>query len=229
MSLTVTAIVPAFNEEKRIRNVLAFLAQSSLLAEVICVDDGSTDGTNEIIRTIPGVTCISLPINQGKANAIVEGILAAKSDCILFIDADLKGLTDKTLYTLIEPLASGIYDVSVGSPTKIEDVTVFRPLTGERCYFRKDLLPHVEDLRAKGYGLELTLNYMFRDKRVKFSWLRGVSQLHKARKYDMRTSIKREYGTWKELAGEVSSHDRPLAFTYGAYVKHFYVRARSKR
>ena len=228
MPLTVTAIVPAFNEEKRIKDVLVFLAQSPLIDEVICIDDGSTDDTNKIIHTISGVTCIDLSVNRGKANAIVEGIIAATSDCVLFIDADLKGLTDKALRTLIEPLASSKYDVSIGSPTKIEDVTLFRPLTGERCYFRKDLLPHLADLRAKGYGLELTLNYLFRDKRVKFSWLRGVSQLHKAGKYDVRTSIRREYGTWRELAGEVSSRDNPLSFTYGAYVKHFYVKPRNR-
>jgi len=223
MSLTVAAIVPAFNEEKQIRSLLSFLSKSSMLDEVICIDDGSTDKTNQTIHSVDGITCIDLPTNKGKANAIVEGIIAAKSDCTLFIDADLSGMSDTALKTLIEPLQSGQYDVSIGFPSKMEDVTLFRPLTGERCYFRKDLLPHLEDLKAKGYGLELALNYLFRDKKVKFSRLDGVCQLHKVRKYDKLTSMKREFGTWKELIGEVTDQDNPLAYTYGAYLKNFYV------
>src|SRR3981081_3064483 len=107
MSLTVAAIVPAFNEEKQIRSLLRFLSKSSMLDEVICIDDGSTDKTNQTIDSVDGITCIDLPTNKGKANAIVEGIIAAKSDCTLFIDADLSGMSDTALKTLIEPLQSG--------------------------------------------------------------------------------------------------------------------------
>lgn len=223
MSLTVSVIVPAFNEEKRIRNVLEFLAKSDIPNEVICVDDGSTDKTNRIIHAVSGITCVDLPENKGKANAIVEGILVAKSDIVLFIDADLSGMTDDVLRALVDPLASGSYDVAIAYPAMVEIILLFRPLTGERGYFRKDLLPHLEALRNKGYRLELALNHLFCNKRIKITQVAGVTQLHKEGKYKLSTAVRREAGAWKELIGEVLEQEKPLQFTYEAYLKHYYI------
>jgi len=84
-------IVPAFNEAKTIRLVLERLLNLSLDKEIIVVDDGSTDGTDEIVDVfVPAIKVIKQKINGGKGKALRAGILAATGDCIIFCDADLE-------------------------------------------------------------------------------------------------------------------------------------------
>lgn len=228
MNYTVSAIVPAYNEEMRIRQVLDMLSRSKYLDEIICVNDGSSDRTGEIAEAFAKIRLINLAHNGGKANAIAEGVLAAKGDLVLFIDADLEGLTDETIQQLIDPIRKDGYEAVVALPTRLHDVTFFRPLTGERCYLRQDLLPHIEELRSKGYGLELALNYLYSHKKVKIFRMSGVTQLHKIKKYAPHTAIGREIHTWRQILGEVVAHKRPAHFAYHAYVKNYYVKPKHR-
>ncbi len=90
----VSAIVPAYNEEKKIAGVLKTLVSCPLLHEVICVNDGSTDNTAYEIRKVKGVRLINGTTNLGKSYAIVKGVKAAEGDIVIFIDGDLEGLSD---------------------------------------------------------------------------------------------------------------------------------------
>ncbi len=92
----VSAIVPAFNEEKTVFNVISTLQSSSLINEVICINDGSSDRTKEILERFKNdkkVKVINLDKNKGKGNALAVGIKHSKGDILLFIDADLINLT----------------------------------------------------------------------------------------------------------------------------------------
>jgi len=82
-----SVIVPAFNEEPGLRTVLDELVRACHGAEIIVVDDGSTDGTARVAREFP-VTVITHPINRGYGAALKSGIVAAKHDHIVFFDAD---------------------------------------------------------------------------------------------------------------------------------------------
>jgi hypothetical protein len=141
------------------------------------------------------------------------------------IDADLKGLNKGIFQSLAKPLLSGTHDAAIGLPAKAEDRTLFRPLSGERCYYRGDLLPHLTELRDKRYGLELALNYLYRNARVKVVPMAGVSQLHKAKKYSRRVAAARELQTWIQLADAVAWQENPSDFTFGAYTRHFYAKS----
>jgi biofilm PGA synthesis N-glycosyltransferase PgaC len=87
----VSIIVPAYNEEKVLaRCVDSILASSYPQREVILVDDGSTDGTLREMRAFegrPGVTVVAKP-NGGKASALNAGLLRAKGEILMFVDAD---------------------------------------------------------------------------------------------------------------------------------------------
>ena len=90
---TIAAVVPAFNEERRITSVIEAIKSSAAVDQLIVVSDGSTDRTFEVANEIPGVEAIRLDRNVGKGGAMHAGALKAKADWLLFFDADLNGLT----------------------------------------------------------------------------------------------------------------------------------------
>ncbi len=89
-------IIPAYNEEKRIiptvEAIINYILQRKLKAEILIIDDGSSDGTSWIcknrFKSIPYVQLIKLSQNQGKGSAIRAGILHSSGEYILFTDAD---------------------------------------------------------------------------------------------------------------------------------------------
>ena len=96
--LALSIVIPAYNEERRLpatlHTVLAWLdANACRDAEVLVVDDGSTDATAAVVEIRAGqeprLRLVRNPGNRGKGYAIRSGMLAAKGDWILFSDADL--------------------------------------------------------------------------------------------------------------------------------------------
>jgi glycosyltransferase involved in cell wall biosynthesis len=81
----------AYNEAPRIADVLSVARAHRLLHELIVVDDGSTDGTADIVRSFPSVRLISYPENRGKSQAFAEGLRVAKNDYIMYLDVGLTG------------------------------------------------------------------------------------------------------------------------------------------
>jgi glycosyltransferase involved in cell wall biosynthesis len=93
-----TVIVPAFNEADRIaaplREIGAYLAAQDYGAEIVVVDDGSDDGTVEVVCDAaagfaPAVRVLRCEVNRGKGHALKVGFAAARGEQILFTDADL--------------------------------------------------------------------------------------------------------------------------------------------
>lgn len=98
MGVHLSVVIPAYNERERLGRSLDLL--SAHLArfahrdtEVIVVDDGSTDGTPELVREWcarwPAVRLIQLPTNRGKGAAVRAGVLASHGEVVAFADADL--------------------------------------------------------------------------------------------------------------------------------------------
>jgi glycosyltransferase involved in cell wall biosynthesis len=124
MKSILSIIIPAFNEQKRlgdsIRNILSFIEKENLDAELIVVDDGSSDKTAEVGREagreFPGITTkvIRYEENRGKGFAVRTGLLAASGAIALFSDADLSTPIDE-LPKLVEPIERDEFDVTFGS------------------------------------------------------------------------------------------------------------------
>ncbi|MGB9892859.1 MAG: dolichyl-phosphate beta-glucosyltransferase [Candidatus Saccharicenans sp.] len=116
-----SVIIPAYNEEKRIglslRKILDYLQARRFEAEIIVVDDGSSDQTatlaGEILSDFPDSKIISLPDNKGKGAAVREGVLNSKGNLILFTDADLSTPIEELNKLL--PLIGENYEVVIGS------------------------------------------------------------------------------------------------------------------
>lgn len=222
MDYSVTVIVPAYNEEKFIGKVLEPLSSLDFIDEVLCVNDGSTDDTERIARTFSKVKIVNLPTNSGKSSAVVAGILAAKGDIVVLIDADLLGLSAYALKQMIGPLIQHEYDAVIGYARGIR---FNGPLTGERAYFRNDLMAYMQVLRAsKGYGLELTLNYLYRSKKTYHVFFDRVVQQPKSAKRGKLVGFRGEYAMFRQLVNAIFAHKQPIAFFYHSYVGCYRIR-----
>lgn len=110
-----SVIIPAFNEEDTIAEILSRVLDSPLDKEVIVVDDGSTDRTPEILKDSPQhVTVITHDKNMGKGRAVRTGIERASGDIVIVQDADLE-YNPGEYPDLIEPVEKGEADVVYGS------------------------------------------------------------------------------------------------------------------
>jgi glycosyltransferase involved in cell wall biosynthesis len=137
---TLSIVIPAYNEEKRIVPFLASIGSylkthPDDIYEVLVVDDGSTDDTfmqsSAVGMYIPGLRVIQHKKNQGKGAAVRSGVLEAKGDFIVFMDAD--GATSiEELPKMIAALRTA--DVAVGNRwmkgAKTERHSILRALSG---------------------------------------------------------------------------------------------------
>lgn len=83
----ISVVIPAYNEEKSISNVIKSLNKLSIIGEIIVVDDGSTDSTSQIAVT-SGAKVISHAKNCGYGASLKTGIINSNNDIVAFIDAD---------------------------------------------------------------------------------------------------------------------------------------------
>jgi glycosyltransferase involved in cell wall biosynthesis len=106
-------IVPVYNHPQKIAAVLR--EALSLGVPVICVDDGSTDGTPDILQAIPGITVMRHPRNLGKGAALLTGFAAAAplTDWAVTLDGDGQHRPDEAL-RLLQVVPQGLRPIVVG-------------------------------------------------------------------------------------------------------------------
>lgn len=162
--MVISAIIPAYNEAPTIGKVLEILSMVREIDEIIVVSDGSKDQTAEIARQ-HGAKVIELGTNIGKGGAMKVGLDNCKGDIVLFLDADLIGLTVKHVISLLHPVMSGETKMSVGvfeggrfSTDLAQRISPF--LSGQRAV-RKDVLQHLNNMEVTKFGIEVALtNYV---------------------------------------------------------------------
>lgn len=115
-----SVVVPAYNEEATIEAVVRRVLDLPFELEVVAVDDGSTDGTGAILRSLADefgaerVRPLLQPVNRGKGAAVRAGIAATRGDIVLIQDADLE-YDPVDIPAILQPLLDDHADVVYGT------------------------------------------------------------------------------------------------------------------
>ncbi len=115
--MNLSIIIPVYNEVGNIEEILKRVKAAQKAGEIIVVDDGSQDGTRDILKNLDGkdrVRVILHEKNEGKGAAVRTGLNAAAGDILLIQDADLE-YDPRDYDKLLQPLEEGLADVVYGS------------------------------------------------------------------------------------------------------------------
>lgn len=171
--MSVSVLIPAFNEEKEIKSTIETVSNLAEVEEVIVIDDGSEDNTyHQALETEAKV--IQSPVNQGKGAALNRGLKVAQEDIVLLLDADL-GKSALEAKKLLTPLLAGEVDMTVAkfitqgqkggfglvkrlaawSLKIITGRSFTAPLSGQRA-LTKEVIGEINEF-APGFGVEVGL------------------------------------------------------------------------
>ena len=202
--MDLSIVIPLYNEAESLPELYAWIEQVMLEKgfsfEVIFVDDGSTDGSWEVVRSLadahPGVHGISFRRNYGKSAALYEGFAAAEGEIVVTMDADLQDSPEE-IPEMVRMIREEGYDLVSGWKQKRKDNALTKNLpsklynwaarraTGIHLHdmncglkaYRKDVVKHIEV-----YG-EMHRYIPYLAKNAGFNKIGEKVVQHQARKY----------------------------------------------
>ena len=112
--MKISVIIPIYNEAATCIELINRVQAVSLEKEIIIVDDGSSDGTTELLSKIEGIILLTHSVNRGKGAAVQTDIEHISGDLVILQDGDLE-YDPEDYQKLIKPITAGETDVVFGS------------------------------------------------------------------------------------------------------------------
>ena len=126
----ISIIIPAKNEANALRSLLPDLRDRHPIAEIIVVNDGSTDDTAQLENEIPGIKVLTLPYNLGNGGAVKSGARIATGDVFIFMDADGQH-QPKDVELLLQRFYKDELDMVIGARTKCSQANIGRSVANK--------------------------------------------------------------------------------------------------
>lgn len=205
---SISVVIPLFDEEKNIQKLLNFLLCLPYFKEIICVNDGSTDNSLAILKTFnKKIKVINFKKNYGKGHALSSGIKKAKGEILLFLDADLINLTKEHLEKIIKPIMKGKVRTVLGYGTPRKNHffcsnPMIQMITGQRAYYKEDLLPYIKQIAKTRYGVEIYLGHLIPKEKIKSVALVGLTHIWKHKKHMPHKALKQYVQMGAQVATE---------------------------
>ncbi len=184
--MKVSAIIPAFNEEKTISTVIQAALGCQDIDEIIVVDDGSTDRTSSTASSFDSVRLIRFSKNRGKGAAYARGLREARNRVVFTLDADLPRIRTVDISKIVDRYRVGDVDAVIG-PQGL--TPFFDSVTGQRIYDKSIVLPYLSCIAPNRFALEIVLNQIFSHRRVAVVAIRTVGHLFKHQRYPLLFSV----------------------------------------
>ncbi|MEK7516799.1 MAG: glycosyltransferase [Patescibacteria group bacterium] len=166
----VAAIVPAYNEEPTIGEIVRTLVSFSDIDEVIVVANGSTDRTAEVARAA-GATKVDVMPAEGKGEAMQHGLTHTDAPIIFFLDADLRGLTAEHLRAVLAPVLSGQKVMNAALRDRgpfLTKLSAYLPLIGGERALHRSVFERVNPRYLHGFMVEIAMNYSCRSRHLPY-------------------------------------------------------------
>lgn len=212
--MKVAVVIPAYNEELRIAQVLGAVTRSSCVDQTIVVSDGSDDRTVEVAGVFPGVQVVDLSKNVGKGGAMWKGLQETDADIVVFFDADLVGLQPEHVDQLVQPVVKGA-DMSVGIFRKgkfwSDAAQAISPsISGQRA-MRRQLLLDNPCIAGARMGVEVELTRIVRQQGLDLVkvHLRGVTHTSKEKKFGFVEGAARRAKMYAEIGKAIVRSKKP--------------------
>ncbi|MDQ3076909.1 MAG: glycosyltransferase family 2 protein [bacterium] len=200
----ISVIIPAFNEEKTIGQVVHTALNHPLVDEVIVIDDGSFDNTVTEAKKA-GSQVIVHKKNMGKAAAMKTGVENASHSIIFFIDADIKGLTHDMMNIAITSVQNNISDMFVlivdHSSIISEKWMGLLPLIGGVRVIRRNIWNAIPEQFKNRYEIELAMNFFARKEnaRIDYKVIKGLTQVIKEKKRGLAWGLYQRFFMMRDL------------------------------
>jgi glycosyltransferase involved in cell wall biosynthesis len=217
MTRNTVALVPAYNEAPRITAVLDVVTRCSFLDRVYVIDDGSSDGTGGVARGFP-VQVLAHKENMGKGAALQTGLdaaLAGGAESLVFLDADLLGLGEEHILTLLGPLENpGVPRMTVGvfkgGQSHVDLAQHLTPILNGQRGLTRAMAEALPDLSWSRFGVEVLINLHARRRGLELLHvpLRNISHVTKEQKLGVARGFRYRLQMYQEAIYAWRNYDR---------------------
>jgi len=226
---TIGVVIPAYNEVGNLQGVLTAVCAADWLTQIVVVNDGSTDSTLSLAKTYAKhderMQVLHLPVNRGKAGAMLAGVKVLQTDIVIFLDADLLNLQPHHIHSLQDPVLAGTSDMTLSVFRHGRWRTDFSHrltpnLSGQRCLWRDAAEQALLPLAETRYGVEVALTqYAHRHRwRVQRVFWAGVTHRTKEEKRKGRSGLSARWQMYRDIAAVLIPQEKKAPFW--AFIAH---------